>query len=414
MEGQSLPRRLLRPTFTHTPRPDSVPKIVLASSGAAIAETEAIPAHTLTSLPSPPQDVTNSPIQSLPAELLGQIFHGCLPPTTYIRASCRLAPLLVSWVCKYWRRVALSEPALWSSLVLEPPYNPLYDSDHCTYLSQARFWLARSGRCRLSLAIQARDSLHHIRRPTHDLTAFLTIEGYLQRCSKVELNISITTEQLLHIFRHAFVLVEATLSDVQPSPHPRTRFIEVENLQVLDITTQVAMIEPLFNWVVLPQLRDLRITAANPHPDVWRAIISLVKRSQCRVEALAYISMQHSAIPTPIAEFMQHPVLTHLRHLVLRGVLVPPAAIKALTVSASRKPLLPMLTGLDLAKCCSRDGEFAAMVASRCTSLGGSTISPGSLQSVTVQFDVEQHDMDVSQLNALSSGGVTINIREAQ
>ncbi|KAJ7676622.1 hypothetical protein DFH06DRAFT_900938, partial [Mycena polygramma] len=89
----------------------------------------------------------------LPVELLGQIFHECLPLANYILASRRLAPLLVSWVCKYWRRVALSEPTLWSPLVLEPPYNPLYDSDHRTYLSQARFWLARSGRCRLSLAL---------------------------------------------------------------------------------------------------------------------------------------------------------------------------------------------------------------------------------------------------------------------
>ncbi|KAJ7670847.1 hypothetical protein DFH06DRAFT_909314, partial [Mycena polygramma] len=89
----------------------------------------------------------------LPVELLIEIFHECLPFDKYIPASRRLGPLLVSWVCKYWRRIALWESTLWSSLVLEPPYNVLYDSDHCAYLSQARFWLARSGRCTLSLAI---------------------------------------------------------------------------------------------------------------------------------------------------------------------------------------------------------------------------------------------------------------------
>ncbi|KAJ7670921.1 hypothetical protein DFH06DRAFT_1179190 [Mycena polygramma] len=372
-------------------------------------ETEAIPPDTLLSSLSLSPGTTNSPIQSLPVELLIEIFHECLPFDKYIPASRRLAPLLVSWVCKYWRRVALSEPTLWSSLVLEPPYNALYDSDHCAYLSQARFWVARSGRCKLSLAIKARNPLHHIRRPTEDFTAFLTIEGYLQRCAKLELNISITTEQLLHIFRHAFVLVEAKFSDVQPSSHPRTGFIEVENLQVLDITTQVAIVEPLFNWVVLPQLRDLRIYAANPHPDVWMAITSLLQRSQCRVETLAYISTQHSTIPTPIAEFLQNPVLKHLRRLALRGVLVDSHAIEVLTVASSRKPLMPVLTELDLAKCCSRDDEFAAMVASR---FGGSIVSRGSLQSITVQFDLEAHDVDVTQLNALASDGLRIKIRE--
>ncbi|KAJ6447830.1 hypothetical protein C8R47DRAFT_1330174 [Mycena vitilis] len=171
------------------------------------------------------------------------------------------------------------------------------------------------------------------RPPTEDCITFLTIEGYLQRCAKLELNISITTEQLLHIFRHAFVLVEAKFSDVHPSWHPRTSFIEVENLRVLDITTQVAIVEPLFNCVVLPQLCDLHISAANPHPDLWTAITSLLTRSQCRIETLAYVSTEQSTIPTtPIAEFLQHPRFEHLQHLVLRGVLVDPHAIEVLTV----------------------------------------------------------------------------------
>ncbi|KAJ6576317.1 hypothetical protein B0H10DRAFT_1712997, partial [Mycena sp. CBHHK59/15] len=53
------------------------------------------------------------PIQRLPIELLQEIFLVCLPAAEYMAPSSRLAPMLISWVCKHWRNTAHSLPALW-------------------------------------------------------------------------------------------------------------------------------------------------------------------------------------------------------------------------------------------------------------------------------------------------------------
>ncbi|KAJ7769986.1 hypothetical protein B0H16DRAFT_1307137, partial [Mycena metata] len=92
---------------------------------------------------------TDSPIQRLPVELLHEIFLACLPPLKYTPASHKSGPLVVSWVCKSWRDIALSLTKLWSSLALDPRH----DVFHCAYLSDARFWLGRAGRRKLSLSL---------------------------------------------------------------------------------------------------------------------------------------------------------------------------------------------------------------------------------------------------------------------
>jgi hypothetical protein len=48
-----------------------------------------------------------SPLWRLPAEILARIFVNCLPETYYFRVSPKLAPLLLIWICRRWRDVAV-------------------------------------------------------------------------------------------------------------------------------------------------------------------------------------------------------------------------------------------------------------------------------------------------------------------
>ncbi|KAF7363128.1 F-box domain-containing protein [Mycena venus] len=355
---------------------------------------------------------TNSPIQRLPVELFHEIFLACLPSATFTPAGRRQAPLLLSWVCTYWRRMALSFPKLWSSPALEPPHPADDIFQHTVYLSQSRFWISRAGRRNLYLSFTSRPSLDgRLTIPTGDYMAFIMVEGYMQRCTKLELNFSISTEELFQIFRHAFVLTEASFLNITHYIPLQGPPLEVENLHTLKINTGPW----IFGQLLLPSLRHLTVSYISSSQGAWPLFTSLLERSHCRLESLSY-SVTHPAteIENSITEFLQHPSLHDLRRLVLRDFLIPHEAIEALTVSSQGHHLMPMLAELDLGYCHSFDGTFAAMVASRFSSsidATGTSTSRATLKSVTVLFYPEAHPQDISQLNALALDGLQVEIR---
>ena len=54
-------------------------------------------------------------IHVLPPETLSEIFLFCLPCDDFVRISNKHAPLVLTLVCSYWRRIAIASPPLWSS-----------------------------------------------------------------------------------------------------------------------------------------------------------------------------------------------------------------------------------------------------------------------------------------------------------
>ncbi|KAG2130799.1 uncharacterized protein EDB93DRAFT_74391 [Suillus bovinus] len=65
-----------------------------------------------------------SPLWRLPAELLSEIFHHCLPEAEQKieRSACWLgleAPMLFTGICRRWKEVATSTPSLWCRLHIE-------------------------------------------------------------------------------------------------------------------------------------------------------------------------------------------------------------------------------------------------------------------------------------------------------
>ncbi|KAF9073402.1 hypothetical protein BDP27DRAFT_1191819, partial [Rhodocollybia butyracea] len=64
-----------------------------------------------------------SPIRPFPTETLAEIFMHCLPLDTHPFAVRDLgqAPLLLTVICRHWRRIATDTPRLWSSLHIYLP-----------------------------------------------------------------------------------------------------------------------------------------------------------------------------------------------------------------------------------------------------------------------------------------------------
>ncbi|KAG1886170.1 hypothetical protein F4604DRAFT_1917876 [Suillus subluteus] len=93
----------------------------------------------------------SSPICRLPTEILSEIFLYCLPEDEHWVYASRLAPLLLTRICRQWREVAVGLPRLWCRLQLELCPNPWQDRAF-GYDS----WLKRSAACPLSLRLTCR------------------------------------------------------------------------------------------------------------------------------------------------------------------------------------------------------------------------------------------------------------------
>ncbi|KAF7334556.1 hypothetical protein MVEN_02285500 [Mycena venus] len=92
-----------------------------------------------------------APIYSLPPEIIAEIFINFVPTyPEFPPYSGVLSPLVLGRVCRHWRAIALSTPALWSSLSLAVS-DP--DAVQTEKLDLLRTWLARSGNCPLSLSL---------------------------------------------------------------------------------------------------------------------------------------------------------------------------------------------------------------------------------------------------------------------
>ncbi|KAK7054003.1 F-box domain-containing protein [Favolaschia claudopus] len=92
----------------------------------------------------------NDPVLALPPEITSEIFVHCLPTdrTADVVNVCE-APLLLTHVCRAWRHIAISLPALWTTFNVT-----LKDSDDLPRLSYiAQIWLKRAKTCPLSMRI---------------------------------------------------------------------------------------------------------------------------------------------------------------------------------------------------------------------------------------------------------------------
>ncbi|KAG1813157.1 uncharacterized protein BJ212DRAFT_1366829 [Suillus subaureus] len=90
-----------------------------------------------------------SAVWRLPPEILSHIFMYCLPEEQYLSPAPRLAPMLLTRICRRWRDVAVATPGLWCRLFVDVDY-----SDWQPTAFGCNSWLKRSRQYPLSLAVK--------------------------------------------------------------------------------------------------------------------------------------------------------------------------------------------------------------------------------------------------------------------
>lgn len=123
-----------------------------------------------------------SPVRRLPPEILQEIFIRCLTTRNSVMHRSE-APMLLTEVCVEWRRIALSTPALWSTLHLPFPGSIGVEEVPNVRFDVAKAWLTRSGELPLSISVY--DMNWTIRRST-----FLDLLGpFIHRCRVLRFSI---------------------------------------------------------------------------------------------------------------------------------------------------------------------------------------------------------------------------------
>ncbi|KAJ3839777.1 hypothetical protein F5878DRAFT_615208 [Lentinula raphanica] len=95
-----------------------------------------------------------SPIRRLPTETLAEIFTHCLPTQRFPIRSLKEAPLLLTMVCRKWRKIAMTHPPLWNALHIHIA-SEIASNAHELELRQQGIceWIARSGALPLSFSL---------------------------------------------------------------------------------------------------------------------------------------------------------------------------------------------------------------------------------------------------------------------
>ncbi|KAJ7852315.1 hypothetical protein B0H13DRAFT_2084250 [Mycena leptocephala] len=88
------------------------------------------------------------PVLTLPPEITSEIFVHCLPGLQHV-VNTNAAPLLLMRVCRTWRKIATSTPALWTTFYVDERTPVSF-----TRLAEiAGSWFKRAGKCPLSVKI---------------------------------------------------------------------------------------------------------------------------------------------------------------------------------------------------------------------------------------------------------------------
>ncbi|RDB24159.1 hypothetical protein Hypma_008617 [Hypsizygus marmoreus] len=256
-----------------------------------------------------------SPIHKLPVEILGEIFQRYLQiprdgqrlggmPSVSAKPSSYSTPIILDQVCSHWRAVALSMPALWSSIAVHLP-SPYQVSLIQVWLQRAgtrplSFWISQSsevGRVErtatidiLNLSMQYSHRWKHISLCLHDHTPYaelysmpLGTVGMLESAdSELTAWSRILTDRVWQaIYSSSHLCRIRWRKDPQPwgNPMPRVPWAQLTDItmctplrlqDLLDILRQCQKLEILtceidddpheqFQPALLPNLRHLRL-----------------------------------------------------------------------------------------------------------------------------------------------------------
>ncbi|KAJ7633156.1 hypothetical protein FB45DRAFT_523060 [Roridomyces roridus] len=204
------------------------------------------------------------PILTLPAEITSEIFLQFIPSypegPSFIGTQ---SPSFLLRICRRWRDVALTTPALWSAVQLLL-YNSRY---HAQQRDLLKSWLQRSGKCALSIRVDC------LKGAYDDGTIFAEcVEALLCHASRrQEIDISLTLEELRSI-----------AGTIQPMPLLRSVTIGIEDWEERpEVPVPLLADAPALKHVVLYRGFDPFVVALP-----WSQITTLVAEALCAKEAV--------------------------------------------------------------------------------------------------------------------------------
>ena len=98
-----------------------------------------------------------SPWRMLPDDMWIEIFERCLPPDGCAAMSIKVAPLLLTLVCKHWRQIALSTNSLWAKVHFVMPVSIAKGTSSAAQYNRRvqalSSWLLRSGSLPITITL---------------------------------------------------------------------------------------------------------------------------------------------------------------------------------------------------------------------------------------------------------------------
>ncbi|KAG0708212.1 hypothetical protein DFH29DRAFT_1075848 [Suillus ampliporus] len=205
-----------------------------------------------------------SALWRLPTEVLSHIFIHCLPKgsePTYLSSPSKLAPMLLTRVCRRWREVAMGVPNLWCSVHME-----VDDGGWKGGISFYDSWLKRSRGCPLLLNLDCYYA--------SDLTKLRgLLQPYTNQISSLFLRFSRKTIQPELLFKDPPALQELTIRrmhyerDIPSNAQSFSRLPStLRSLNIIEVIGWTFDIENLSSFnPVWTHLTNVEITILHPN-----------------------------------------------------------------------------------------------------------------------------------------------------
>ncbi|KAG2062549.1 hypothetical protein BDR04DRAFT_1112122, partial [Suillus decipiens] len=234
----------------------------------------------------------SSPIWRLPTEILAEIFKYCLPDDEHLAPASKLAPILLTTVCRRWREVSVGLPMLWCRLQLE-------DDDDNWQKSAVGYdsWLQRSDECPLSLRIEYSGNwskLRELLQPYMPQISTLTLD-FLPCVNPVIMEEFCALKELT-IYQRYFYPAQAVYPSLSNFP------VSLRRLNVTDLfldREEVGFFTD-FAWAHITHL-EINVNGLDAFPHILRMCPNL-----------SFVTMHGMFYPIEIAEPITHPNLQSL------------------------------------------------------------------------------------------------------
>ncbi|KAG2358733.1 hypothetical protein BDR07DRAFT_260272 [Suillus spraguei] len=232
----------------------------------------------------------SSPIRRLPTEILAEIFKYCLPDDEHLAPASRLAPILLTTVCRRWREIAVSLPILWCRLQLDDWQKSAvgYDS-----------WLRRSAECPLSLKIEYSGNWSELReflQPYMPQTSILILDFYPCTATNFVMMEDFHALKELTIHQHGFLPSPAIYPTLSKLP------VSLRRLKISDPPFELWQLR-LFTDSAWPHIThlEINITGLDTLPHILRMCPNL-----------SFVTMQGMLYPIEFAVPITHSNLQSL------------------------------------------------------------------------------------------------------